>query len=201
MRLIRTWPAALLWLTVPYADGRSLLREECPIVINRESYKVSGSSLAELRESMLERGPRDKRGIPRFANTEWNVDWRWQRNGDGSVKIDTLAVVCSASILMPQLDTSAISNRKTAATEEFNSRWHRFLARLERHELNHLKHVQYRAPLISARLKAAHQKHGALSPARANAIAAEVVREIHQLDRQYDSETLHGKSEGVWEVG
>jgi len=201
VRFLGLWPVALLWLVVPYTEMHPTVHEECPISIHRETYSVTGSSREEIRRSMLDRGPRDERGLPRFAKTEWKVDWRWEKDIDGGIKIDSLSVTCSASILLPQRDPPILADAQSTREAELRFIWSEFLSKLERHELNHLKHVRYRAPHIAARLKEAQQRYGSLSTQRANSIASRVLREIRDLDRRYDIETRHGKSEGVWEIG
>jgi hypothetical protein len=56
------------------------------------------------------------------------------------------------------------------------------------------------APEIYKRLRADLQQSGRLSGKRASAIVSEVIAEIKALDRRYDAETDHGRTEGAWRI-
>jgi predicted secreted Zn-dependent protease len=82
-----------------------------------------------------------------------------------------------------------------------SAEWSEFIARVKRHEQNHLDHVRRLAPRIRTQIISAERRHGRLSPYQAQKIASRVVGEIRALDRWYDRRTTHGKSEGVWGFG
>jgi predicted secreted Zn-dependent protease len=186
--------SALLWSVVPHLGVPTPSRDECDLSVERREYLVRGSSSEEVRWSMLENGPRDARGHPRFAFTEWTVAWRWDRRADGNVDSDTVDLSCRATILLPRYDAGP------GGTSGVSSLWTDFAKRLERHEYNHLEHVRRVAPEIRERIRRAERRGGGVSPAQANRIAGRVIREIRLLDETYDRETDHGKTEGTWSL-
>jgi predicted secreted Zn-dependent protease len=161
-------------------------------VVVREEYDVYGDSPEELKRSLLEVGPRDETGNPRFARTEWTVEWRWSHRTNGGVDPASISLSCKATILLPRYVTTSSSS------SDMTSRWASFLTRLEQHEHNHLKHVRRLAPEIKTRIEKADRHNGPLSPSRANRIAHRVIREMRDLDVAYDRQTEHGRTEGVW---
>jgi predicted secreted Zn-dependent protease len=182
--------------TVAHLPSVPLEQEVCDVAVRTEYYDVEGVTPEVIRASMLERGPRDAGGAPRFAFTEWSVAWRWGQDSHGRVKADSLQVQCDARMMVPRL------RNEQQIDSEVLRLWGDFQARLYRHELNHLIHVRRVAPRIRRRIAAAERVAGEpLSPYRANRIAARVVGEIRALDRAYDSRTNHGKSEGIWSFG
>ncbi len=143
---------------------------------------------------MLSNGPRDAAGTPRFAVTDWTVEWSWNQSVRGTIDADTVAVSCSATMLLPRYEA------KHGDRPELSEAWANFTRRLERHELNHLEHVRRVAPEIRERIKRAARKNDGVSPALANRIAHRVIREMQALDAAYDSRTDHGRTEGVWSL-
>ncbi len=166
----------------------------CRTTIEFVSYDVRGRSADELRTSMLERGPIDERGVRRFAATEWDVHWDWRRNSDGSVAPKSVAVRCSAKVTLPRLAADV------EPTAELLAAWKAYQERLRAHELNHLKHLRTVAPSIAERIVLWGHRHGAITVQKANDIARGVLLEVKELDRNYDAQTAHGRSEGLWSV-
>lgn len=166
----------------------------CPINPEYRFYDVYGNSPAEVRASMIERGPKDAGGKPRFAYTDWHVSWRWKMTPGGDVDTNTIRLECSAEILLPRL-------RPTVNTsQEFIRSWHEYVERTREHELKHVGHVSAKAPEIISRIRRERLRRGALSPTSANDIVSGVTNRIRALDRAYDRATNHGLTEGLWVV-
>jgi predicted secreted Zn-dependent protease len=168
--------------------------DSCAVVPTFRYYAVTGTSEEELKRSLLEKGPRDDTGTARFAYTDWKVTWKWKRLDDGSVDPESVELACVADILLPELDASA------TFSPELRRAWDGFIERTRRHELNHVSHVEQRAPEIYKRLRAAAEQSGSVSGKRAAAIVSEVVADIKAMDRHYDAETDHGRTEGAWQI-
>lgn len=168
--------------------------ESCSITPTYRFYAVSGATVEQLKMSLIEKGPRDSLGAARFAYTDWRVKWKWQRLADGSINPDSVELVCLAEILLPELDSD------TELGPELRAAWDGFLKRTLEHELNHVGHVSQTAPEVYRRLRGAVQHSGTLSAKRAKEIVSEVVAEIKALDRRYDAETDHGRTEGAWQI-
>jgi predicted secreted Zn-dependent protease len=186
--------SALLWSLVPHVGVHTPQRDLCDVSIDRREYLVQGVSSEEIRRSMLRSGPRDGAGNPRFAATEWTVEWRWKQGAKGDVDADSISLSCRATMLLPRYVPEGEESQEVAA------KWLDFARRLERHEYNHLEHVRRIAPEIRDRILRADRRSGGLSPAQANRIAHRVVREMRSLDEAYDRETNHGRTEGVWSL-
>lgn len=185
----------LVWASAVAAPAGRAAASTCVVALEFEPYPVSGASAAEVRAAMLERGPRDAAGAPRFAFADWKVVWHWQRDQAGRVRGDTVEVQCRARMVLPHLEADA------ARSAGLSVEWGGFIARVLRHEQNHLEHVRRLAPRIRTQIIAAERRQGRLSPYQAQKIASRVVGEIRALDRWYDRRTTHGKSEGVWAFG
>lgn len=168
--------------------------QSCTVNPTYRFYAVAGTTVGEIKDSLLERGPRDGLGAARFAYTDWKVKWKWQRLADGSINPDSVELACIAEILLPYLEPNA------AVEPELRAGWGDFVERTRQHELNHVAHLTQRAPEIYQRLRAAAQHSGTLSSKRAEAIVSEVIAEIRALDRRYDAETDHGRTEGAWQI-
>jgi predicted secreted Zn-dependent protease len=166
----------------------------CPIRPEYRFYDVYGSSPAEVRASMIERGPKDAGGKARFAYTDWHVSWRWKRTPGGDVDPNTITLECSAEILLPRLRPTA------SASQDFIRAWHDYVERTREHELQHVEHVSVKAPEILSTIRHERLRRGALSPTLANVIVSRVVSQIRALDRAYDRTTNHGLTEGIWVV-
>ncbi len=184
--------SALLWSLVPHVGVRAPSGDLCHVAIDRREYVVRGASALDIRRSMLTHGPRDATGTPRFAVTEWTVEWRWEQSSRGTIDAETVSLSCSASMLLPRYEP------EQGDAPELARVWADFAKRLERHELNHLEHVRRIAPEIRERIRRAARRNEGVSPALANRIAHRVIREMRALDAAYDSQTDHGRTEGVW---
>lgn len=190
--MLRTSVSVALLLAVLCAT--SAWADSCPVTPTYRFYVVAGSTEQELKKSLLEKGPRDEAGAARFAYTDWKVAWKWKRLDDGSVDPESVELTCVANVLLPQLDPS------TTLSPTLRVAWEGFLERTRKHELNHVSHVEQRAPQIHKRLRAAAEKSGSVSGKRAAAIVSEVVAEIKAMDRRYDAQTDHGRTEGAWHI-
>ncbi len=186
--------SALLWSLVPHLGVHTPTADLCDVAVDRREYVVRGASAQEIRRSMLSSGPRDSTGAPRFAVTEWTVEWNWAQPKRGRIDADTITLSCSATMLLPRYEP------ENGAAPELTDLWMNFAKRLERHELNHLEHVRRIAPEIRERIRRAARKSDSVSPALANRIAHRVIREMRALDEAYDSHTDHGRTEGVWSL-
>jgi predicted secreted Zn-dependent protease len=157
-------------------------------------YQVEGISLAEIHSSLREQGPKDERGRPRFAYTDWTIEWNWGTTPAKSVVLDSLRVQCSVNIKLPKL---AVTSNTPLSVLRL---WNDFVERTRAHEMQHVEHVVRGAARIRERLKVAEARRGKLSPKQANAIVSRVIEEIREFDRTYDRRTNHGYTEGTWEL-
>lgn len=181
--------AGTLVLALSGEGGRDTSR--CAVNIEYSYYAVSGSTLGEIKRSIRANGPVDPDGKRRYARTDWKIKWSWDRSAAGSIDPGSVHVTCKARVTLPYHE------RLDALSPEERARWNEYLAILEKHEMNHVLHVEAVAPEISHRIAERQSRAGSVSAKTAQAIAKTVLKEIRQLDRAYDKNTRHGATEGV----
>ena len=145
--------------------------------------------MEEWRASMLEKGPTDSSGKPRFARADWSVSWRWRLDISEKIDPESVEIECAAQILLPRLVPN--EGLSLSASKE----WWGFLEKIRLHELNHVRHAVEVSPRIKEIIKTQQER---LHPEQGNAIGFGILREIRTLDRLYDRYTNHGSTEGIW---
>ena len=189
MRLVGYFAASLI-----LALNGGAPRDQQPLCETRivhERYGVSGATLEEIMGSIRAHGPIDESGVRRYATTRWNVHWSWNRDAHDNVLPNTVQVRCEVTLVLPSHENvSGLSPSERA-------RWDAFIARLNQHELNHVKHVQAIAPEIQERISSRTKRYGPLSVKAAHRIAEHVLQEVRELDHAYDRSTRHGATEGL----
>jgi len=189
---MRVWTLAMMLVSVvgeAHADTST-----CAIEPRYTFYEVSGGSAEELEESLRVRGPRDEAGLRRFAYTDWTVKWGWKRFEDGSVDPSTVSLTCVVTILLPKVSDLDV------LPPTLKSSWNAFIERTRQHELHHVSHVERMAPRIIQQLRDEHYRVGTISLKRAKRIVSDVIAQIKTMDRYYDTETDHGRTEGTWNI-
>lgn len=186
--------ALLPLIALVHASAQAEELERCPITPTVRWYDVRGNSPEEVRAALLEHGPKDDLGKRRFAYAEWSIHWNWKLDKDRNVDLSTVTISCEGSLVLPRFVPAADTS------PELRSEWTRYFDRLMRHEEQHLAHPEQNAFLIIEKLKAAKAKDGELPLKRAQKIVQNVIYQIREMDRTYDLETNHGKSEGIWAI-
>jgi predicted secreted Zn-dependent protease len=166
----------------------------CQVTPSYTYYAVEGRTVADLQESLRQRGPRDDYGAVRFAYTDWSVKWSWKRKDDGTIDLSSVKLVCDAMIKLPKIEA------RESLPQDLVEQWDGFVERTTRHELNHVSHVEQGAPQILERLDQAAKSAGNLTVKRADSIVRQVIAEIRAKDREYDATTTHGRTEGTWRI-
>lgn len=174
--------------------GVAAYAKPCQVTPSYTYYSVEGQTVAELHESLRQRGPRDEYGAVRFAYTDWSVKWSWKRNKDGTIDLGSVQLVCDATIMLPRIKA------RESLSLELAEQWDSFVERTTRHELNHVGHVEQVAPRIFERLDQVAKSAGSITVKQADSIVREVIAEIKHKDRQYDATTTHGRTEGTWRI-
>jgi predicted secreted Zn-dependent protease len=188
---VRAFAVLLAPLAVLSPQGAQ--SELCPIEPAISWYDIKGDTPAEIRASMIERGPKDDRGRPRFAYASWSVKWKWKLDEGAHVDLSTLQISCKGHLTLPRYVGDS-------ASAQLGGEWSAYFERLMRHEQRHLEHPIRNAYRIRERLASAKARYGELSPHRANQIVQAVIQQIREMDRLYDNETNHGKTEGTWSL-
>lgn len=191
MHVMRVCAGVLALLLISAVMVRA---EACPVTPVYAYYAVVGTNAQELEDSLRQHGPRDELGAARFAYTDWTVKWAWKRQDDGTVDPMSVKLTCLATILLPTIES------REGLSPELSHAWDGFVERTRQHELNHVAHVQQLAPQIHERLHQAARRPGGVSVKQAELIVADVVAKIKAKDREYDSATTHGRTEGTWRI-
>jgi predicted secreted Zn-dependent protease len=150
-----------------------------------EYYKVSGSSVAEIRAAINRVRPRDPNdGVAVDALNRWYISWRWPGNGRGGCDLARTELRFTATLRMPRLINAQRTPRAVLA------RWQAYVAALERHEAGHLRHAYDNMGSVLRAIRAS-------TCANANENGRAAVRVLAQWDILYDRATRHGFTQGA----
>lgn len=199
----RTLPLGLATLLLLALPSGSLLAQGSPADVTlppeirtdeRETrYRVSGSTPAELRTSMLASGPEESGG--RFyAYTSWHVRWRYDYAPAGGVcRMDQVDVRFRSRIQLPRWDPPGDADEELVAT------WRAFVAALREHEYGHRDIGARAARDILERLRSMTVRRCENMSERANAEAHGILDLYRLREDRYDRTTNHGETQGaVW---
>ncbi len=153
-------------------------------------YEIEGNTIEELRQALLTRGPIDEKGVRRFAYTRWFISWRWPHL-DGAAVLSRATAAYKIDIFVPQW------NEPRGASTEVRMRWSSFIAALLAHEKNHVEFARHNFAHIAELIQQAATSNPKLSEDQAEQIAQRELSRIRMLDWSYDTDTNHGKLEGV----
>lgn len=154
-------------------------------------YPVSGSTGETVRANLNKDGPIDQFGIRGDAYTGWKISWKWPRSSNGSANIKAVSVNHKITVTLPQW-----TDRGSAAPE-LGAKWDSYFTAMLRHELRHIGHVIDHSKSIANEIRKAANNNPRLTTEQANEIAEQQLAFIRQLDRDYDSSTKRGATEGV----
>lgn len=156
-----------------------------------EYYLVFGSTAAELRQSMRQSGPAS--GGRRWDGyTRWNVRWSFRYAPEaGACRISEVRVEYSSTIIMPRWrpppNASAMLRRD----------WDAYIRALRSHEEGHRNIGADAARQIVQRIRSVTAPTCALIAERANGVGRQTLDEYRVVQRQYDEETGHGRTQGA----
>ena len=153
--------------------------------LDRQYYEVRGNSLFEIRRALNRVRPRDPNdGLGVDALSSWYIEWRWPGGADGSCDLSRAELRFSARIRMPRL----IETAETPPAVRL--RWRAYVAALERHEANHIRHAWENRHLVLEALRRS-------SCANATRDGQAAIRQLARHDLDYDRTTRHGLTEGA----
>lgn len=153
--------------------------------VERQYYDVTGNSLFEIRRALnaaRPRDPNDGEGVD--AVSGWYFQWRWPLGADGACDLARTELSFSARIRMPRLVETP------ATPPAVRLRWRAYVAALEAHEANHIRHAWDARGRVLATVRAS-------SCANANRDGEAVLAELVRGDVAYDQRTRHGRTEGA----
>lgn len=170
-------------------------------------FPVAGSNTEEVRKSLFANGPVDNFGVRRAASTNWKIEWSWPvrtsskagQDREPTPQGDFSKTVCKLNLEVnfPVLDRRQNATSAAREDHQLDKQWEKFLVRLAKHERRHINIALNNYSRVCDAIKRSHRKNPNLTIPQAHAIGKRELNRIRALDRDYDLETGHGKSEGV----
>ena len=153
--------------------------------VERQYYDVTGNNLFEIRRALNQVRPRDPNdGLGVDALSSWYIAWRWPAAADGACDLARAELRFSARIRMPRLVETA------ETPPAVRLRWRAYVAALEAHEANHIRHAWDNRVLVLAAIQRS-------SCANANRDGEAAIAGLVRGDVAYDQRTRHGLTEGA----
>jgi predicted secreted Zn-dependent protease len=153
--------------------------------VERQYYDVTGNNLFEIRRALNQVRPRDPNdGLGVDALSSWYIAWRWPAGADGACDLARTELRFSARIRMPRLVETA------ETPPAVRLRWRAYVAALEAHEANHIRHAWDNRGLVLAAIRRS-------SCANANRDGEAAIAGLVRSDVDYDQRTRHGMLEGA----
>ena len=124
--------------------------------------------------------------------TKWEVRWnyRWSSDKDGMCKIISSTTNIRGTILLPRL---------TNSTEDQWNQFDSFFSALLKHEQGHYQIGKDAAKAIDEQILSLPPSSDCRALEKAvNGIANQTLDEYKKKDKEYDSNTMHGKTQGTW---
>jgi predicted secreted Zn-dependent protease len=156
-------------------------------------YDLDGTTLADLRDQLIHRRPKEKQSNMWVGLTETQFETRYQLSNDHvHCKINAVNVSLNIVVHLPRW------RPKARVTQALKNRWSLFEQAIEWHESGHVDHAIW----------AANQLHQRISKLRAEASCAEmdieasmardeVIMSYQLKDDAYDAQTNYGVNQGT----
>jgi predicted secreted Zn-dependent protease len=175
--------AVALALSAGAATGQTTVIDATPGV-TVAYYDVSGTDVPAIRAAMLDARPTDPNDGKRVdAVTRTQLRWSWPLTKRGC-RLQRATVTFSAIVILPRLADPAVPGSIRAG-------WAAYLARLEAHELTHLRYGFDGRLDVLAAIKAATCR-------TADAAARAALAKIQQRDIAFDRATDHGDRDAAF---
>lgn len=155
-------------------------------------YPVNVVPPQTLKQALNAATPIRENGQVFHGHTKWWVKWnfRWHRQASGRCAITSVTTELTTTMQLPELRQASAADRE---------RFDRFLPRLTTHEEGHRDNGRAAAAEIDRRIAQLPEMSSCeLLDASANETGHRVLDEYNARDRQFDSATEHGKTQGAW---
>lgn len=192
--------AALLVAGAPVgpASGQGLVADvSLPREIDTDErevpYRVTGSTAAELRQSIWDEGP-EVDGRSWSGYTTWHVRWRYDyATVSGECRMQTVDVSFRSRVRLPRWDPPDDADPRLVAD------WRAYVAALREHEYGHRDIGARAARDILHRLRSLRLDRCDGMEERANTLAHRILDRYREREDAYDRRTNHGERQGaVW---
>lgn len=185
-------PALLLTACATAATPGPSVRPRSEVDLRERTieYEVRGATSEALGAALDAAAPRVEgrrfRGV-----TRWNARWRFRTTPSGfSCEITDVEVRLTVTTTVPRWDPPA------GAEPGLAGRWADYRKALDRHEAGH-RDLAVRAANDVARTLGGVRTGCAVAAEEANARADWIVERYRDLNRRYDVETGHGRTQGA----
>lgn len=161
------------------------------VQLNDEHYDIRGATAAELRRAMRESGPTSE-GRRWDGNTQWNVRWRFRYEMQGgSCRMSDVTVEYTSTITMPRWNAPA------NAPAVLRRQWLEYERALRAHEEGHRNIGAEAAREVLRLIRTVTSPQCQSISEEANALGRRTLDTFRALQRQYDAETVHGRTQGA----
>ncbi|HUP19630.1 MAG TPA: DUF922 domain-containing protein [Gemmatimonadota bacterium] len=152
---------------------------------------VEGATVEELARALDRSGPRIPEG--RFRGlTRWNVSWRYRYTRRGGA-----CAIVDADVRLEVTTTLPRWRRAADAGLELERKWRDYLAALEGHEAGHRNYAVRAANEMLTTLRDLRTASCGHIEDEANARGRWILERFRALNREYDRETRHGRTQGA----
>ncbi|MCB1191169.1 MAG: DUF922 domain-containing protein [Leptospiraceae bacterium] len=144
-------------------------------------YYISGNTARELRQSINKNRPGKKRYD---AITKWNVKWKWPGYGKSNCDLSRAELNHSIVVTLPYWEPPDDADPSVV------NRWKRYMSNLSYHEQGH----------VDIFFKYYNQMENVLENSNcddAKGELEEILQELKEKNRSYDSRTRHGATQGA----
>lgn len=182
-------------LSTPTAVAAPLRSRTGVVTAHAETvyYEIEGLSRAEISAALRTHGP-SVHGQQFFGLTEWEMGVEYQPvEVEAGCAIDDLTVHVSTETRLPRWPSDAV------ASAALSEAWDRFIIALDAHEDGHRIYAEEAAETVRLRLLDIEAATCDRLDSAARRVMTTVMREYETLQRAYDAETGHGRTQGaVW---
>jgi predicted secreted Zn-dependent protease len=156
-------------------------------------YAIAGGSARELRDAMNEKRPVGKDRKPHDAITSWFVRWRYTTTASSAgCAIKSFDVFLDLSMTLPQW------TNESAAAPQLVQHWRTYHSALLKHEEGHKAIGSGAAADIRDAGSKLSSEQGCGELAKAvEKMTGEILERYRQREREYDRDTVHGRTQGA----
>jgi predicted secreted Zn-dependent protease len=181
----RSPPAALLILLAGAA------RAEVTESLDYYDYTARPSRGQTLRQALDDASPIREDGELFHGHTKWHIRWafKWWREADGRCRITSNRTTLDLEITLPELQGGSAAMQRRFAS---------FRDALHEHELGHAQIARDTAEEIDREILGLPEMDSCDElEAEANRVGHAQMRESKRLQKQFDEDTEHGRSQGA----
>ena len=177
----------LSYLPLLVASASGLAAAE-PVV---RTYPINGRTGPELVAQMAALGPAQDDGTRFPGGAQWSIDWQYRLAGQGArCRLEQVRATLDSTITLPHWQ------QQEQADSALSTAWRTFLERLEVHEHGHVQQGMDAAAAIRTALDGMTGRCADLA-AQANLRGQQIIEQYNQRDRDYDTQTGHGRTQGA----